>query len=130
MALVSRFCHPLNATSRGNVYLIHSAPHREKPKSTHQWWLVEMRERDTETPVIYARTKGRKNLQIDGVPWVEPDTSRTKPKVLNLQLFSIWDVLWPGLREPHFVKWGAWVAFIAAAVAYLYKLCKDDDDFD
>lgn len=84
-----------------------------------------MKEMDKETPVLYGRTKGRKELEI-GAPWVEADRSRTKPKALPIVISSIWEILWPGVSP---AKWGGWTAVVSALAFFVYKLFKDDDDF-
>lgn len=108
------------------LFLIHKIPDPEGDAKTrhHVWYIVEMSERDTETPIIYARTKLRRKLQIVGVPWVEPDTSRNTPQVLPLEIFSIWNVLYP--NKPEIIV--GWLVVMSGVVGFLYKLCKDDDD--
>ncbi|CAD7923078.1 unnamed protein product [Amoebophrya sp. A120] len=121
------FCRPLNDTGRSQLYLIHAPPDPDNKKALHQWWITEMTPRNPETPILYARTKGRKDLAIATAPWVEPDQTRTKPKPVPIVLYSLWDVLWPGIYEPNPVKWAAWVLFVIAVPLWFYKLCKDDD---
>merc|ERR1739845_48754 len=100
-----------------------------KPR-LHQWWLVEMRDNDKETPILYGRTKGRKNWEITA-PWVEPDMSRKKPQNLPLQVYSIWNVMNPGITPEtlRIEKWLSWVAAIAFLVVFVWKAFRDDDDF-
>jgi len=118
------FCKP-QLPYPSQLYLIHANPNPEVKKSVHQWWLVEMKELDKETPVVLARTKGRKDFSLDA-PWVEPDQTRTKSQALRLMVFSIWDVLWPGQDA---IKWVSWVAFIGFWVLIIHKWWQDDDDF-
>lgn len=86
-----------------------------------------MQDGNEETPLLYARTKGRKSFQIDA-PWVEASKNVEKPRAVPVLVYSIWDVLWPGLKEPNFVKWALWVVWFAVFGGVFWKWLQDDDD--
>jgi len=142
------FCKPKRGPN-SRLFLVHRAPpghvsgwragdmHREpsdyeddvdedgkRKPGHHIWYLVEMNERDTDTPIIYARTKMRKKLEISGVPWVEPDSSRSKPVELPIQLYSIWDILRPD--NPPVIT--GWVITLIGLGVFMYFACKSDDE--
>ena len=108
------FCKPLGG-EKSKLYLMHRAPpeDEEDPKQRkHIWYLVEMTERDTETPLLYARTKKKGKLQIDA-DWVDTDPNFT-PKKMPIALFSIWDLTWPN-------RWEAivgWVVVLGGLVGF------------
>ncbi|CAD7936415.1 unnamed protein product [Amoebophrya sp. A25] len=126
------FCRALNETEGSNVYLIYKEP--QEKKDMHMWYAVEMTPMDPETPLIYARTKGRKDLRLvsEILPWVDPNPEFKKPKTLPIAMYSIWDILWPGVFEPNPIKWILHIIWIVAGVMFLRKYCEEneDDDYD
>ena len=78
------------------------------------------------SPLVLARTKNRKKVTLHGVPWVEADRTRSKPREFTtLQLYSMWMLF----DTPQ--KLGVTVAVgVLSTVLLLRRLCSSKDEFD
>lgn len=100
--------------------LIHTSPDEKK----HLWYLLEMRNDDANSPIIYARSKFRK-FETYRSPWMTVTPGGThKPRDLpGVHIITCWDAF----RFDTPLKWGVTVALIAVTVVY-FKFLRDDDD--
>jgi len=116
------FCSPMN-TSAGaenvRLALVHTSPAEKK----NLWYLIEMRDGDANSPVIYARSKYRKWPTYRS-PWVTVTPGGTiKSKDLpELHLISAWDAF----RFDTPLKWGVTAVLIVLIVFWWRQKEKDD----
>lgn len=114
------FCRPINATQRRDqAVLIHYSPDPKK----HLWYLTELREDDANSPIIFARSKYRKQHTYRS-PWLTVTPGgEVKPRDLpDVHLLSAWDMF----RFDTPLKWGVTVTLVL--LAGLWYMCRRDDD--
>jgi len=115
------FCSPVNKTGQ-NVML--ALVHMSHDPKKHMWYLIEMQDEDANSPVLYARTKFRKQINYR-VPWVTVTPGgEIKPKDLpDAHIFSAWDAF----RFDTPLKWACTVLILGGTVAF-FKFYGSDDD--
>mmetsp|Transcript_26134 Transcript_26134/g.60948 ORF Transcript_26134/g.60948 Transcript_26134/m.60948 type:complete len:220 (-) Transcript_26134:85-744(-) len=116
------FCSPVNTTDKQNkLSLVHYSMDAKK----HMWYLLELRNDDVNSPIIYGRTKYRKQATYR-VPWMTVTAGgENKPRELpDVYIFTAWDAF----RFDTPMKWITAVALVLG-IAYWYKyILKGDDD--
>lgn len=105
-------CSPVNTTAPDvKLALVHTSPADKK----NLWYLLELRDGDANSPVIYARSKFRK-YPAYRVPWMTVTPGgEVKPHDLpEVHLITAWDAF----RFDTPLKWGCTVAVIAGGVLF------------
>jgi len=113
------FCSPLNSSATNvRLALVHTSP---DPKR-NMWYLIEMRDDDANSPIIYARSKFRKSPTYRS-PWVTVTPGgEIKPRDLpDVHIFTAWD----GFRFDTPLKWGVTAGVILSSVAF-FRWCRED----
>eukprot|EP00931_Biecheleriopsis_adriatica_P067367 TRINITY_DN4151_c0_g1_i1.p1 TRINITY_DN4151_c0_g1~~TRINITY_DN4151_c0_g1_i1.p1 ORF type:complete len:240 (+),score=58.92 TRINITY_DN4151_c0_g1_i1:59-721(+) len=87
------------------------------------WYLVEFRDEDANSPIIYARTKLRKNPEYR-VPWltVTPGGDIKPRDLLDAHIITAWDAL----RFDTPLKWGVTAAIVGMIALWCKTKEKDD----
>mmetsp|Transcript_86281 Transcript_86281/g.192951 ORF Transcript_86281/g.192951 Transcript_86281/m.192951 type:complete len:220 (-) Transcript_86281:35-694(-) len=115
------FCSPMNRSAAdARLALVHNSFEGGKK---HLWYLLEMRDNDANSPIIYARSKFRK-APTYRVPWmtVTPGGEIKPHDLKEVYLSSAWDLF----RFDTPAKWVCTVAIIGGA-AYLWRSRKEWD---
>mmetsp|Transcript_62333 Transcript_62333/g.115701 ORF Transcript_62333/g.115701 Transcript_62333/m.115701 type:complete len:221 (-) Transcript_62333:59-721(-) len=116
------FCSPLNTTDKQNkLSLVHYSPDPKK----NLWYLIELRNDDVNSPIIYGRTKYRKQPTYRA-PWTTVTAGgEIKPQELpDVYIFTAWDAF----RFDTPVKWGTTVALVLGVIYWYKYIFKSDDD--
>lgn len=105
------FCSPMNRTSDVKLALVHTSPDGKK----HLWYLLEFRDGDANSPIIYARSKYRK-APTYRCPWMTVTPGgEIKPRDLpDVHLISAWDAF----RFDTPLKWAVTAVLVAGTVAW------------
>eukprot|EP00414_Alexandrium_minutum_P003511 CAMPEP_0113821906 /NCGR_PEP_ID=MMETSP0328-20130328/1974_1 /TAXON_ID=39455 /ORGANISM="Alexandrium minutum" /LENGTH=218 /DNA_ID=CAMNT_0000789841 /DNA_START=5 /DNA_END=661 /DNA_ORIENTATION=+ /assembly_acc=CAM_ASM_000350 len=114
------FCSPMNRTAPdARLALVHASMDGKK----HLWYLLELRDGDANSPIIYARSKFRKSPTYR-VPWmtVTPGGEIKPHDLKEVYLSSAWDAF----RFDTPLKWTVTVALIGGAT-YLWRSRKEWD---
>mmetsp|Transcript_134947 Transcript_134947/g.234621 ORF Transcript_134947/g.234621 Transcript_134947/m.234621 type:complete len:219 (+) Transcript_134947:228-884(+) len=114
------FCSPLNRSSRDvRLALIHTSPAEKK----HLWYLIELRDDDVNSPIIYARSKFRKEITYRS-PWMTVTPGgQIKPRDLkDVHIVTAWDAF----RFDTPLKWGVTVTLVASTVVFFKMRASDD----
>merc|ERR1719378_785109 len=107
------FCSPVNTTGQEvRVALVHTTPADKK----NLWYLLELRDDDANSPVIYARSKFRKAATWRS-PWmtVTPGGEIKATDLPDVYLYTAWDLF----RFDTPLKWGVTAAVIGATVLFV-----------
>mmetsp|Transcript_18576 Transcript_18576/g.38643 ORF Transcript_18576/g.38643 Transcript_18576/m.38643 type:complete len:218 (+) Transcript_18576:24-677(+) len=113
------FCSPMNRTSDVRLALAHTSPDGKK----HLWYLLELRDDDANSPIIYARSKFRKS-QTYRCPWMTVTPGgEIKPRDLpEVHIITAWDAF----RFDTPLKWAVTVALIGVGT-YFWRSRKEWD---
>mmetsp|Transcript_93766 Transcript_93766/g.265163 ORF Transcript_93766/g.265163 Transcript_93766/m.265163 type:complete len:222 (-) Transcript_93766:69-734(-) len=107
------FCGPVNKTRDADVRLalVHTQPAEKK----NLFYLLEMRDGDANSPIIYARSKFRKSETYRS-PWMTVTPGgEVKPKDLKeVHIISAWDAF----RFDTPLKWAVTVVLIVGSVLF------------
>merc|ERR1711904_427801 len=115
-------CGPVNTTApEVRLALLHFSPEEKK----HLWYLLEMRDGDANSPIIYARSKYRKSITYRS-PWVTVTAGgEAKPRDLKaVHIITGWDAF----RFDTPLKWGVTASIVVATVVYFKFIREYDDD--
>lgn len=113
------FCNALNRTdNQARLALVHTSPDERK----NLWYLLELHDEDANSPMIYARSKFRKEPTYRG-PWMTVTPGgEIKPRDLkDVHLITAWDAF----RFDTPLKWGVTVALVAGT-ALVWWARRDD----
>eukprot|EP00928_Gymnodinium_smaydae_P086718 TRINITY_DN71162_c0_g1_i1.p1 TRINITY_DN71162_c0_g1~~TRINITY_DN71162_c0_g1_i1.p1 ORF type:complete len:220 (-),score=56.05 TRINITY_DN71162_c0_g1_i1:187-846(-) len=115
------FCSPANTSAKdARLVLLHIA--REEKKNL--WYLMELRDDDANSPVLYARSKFRKAVTYNS-PWVTvtPGGAVKSRDLPDVYICTAWDLF----RFDTPLKWGVTAALLVGTVL-LYRQYREDDD--
>mmetsp|Transcript_78286 Transcript_78286/g.209271 ORF Transcript_78286/g.209271 Transcript_78286/m.209271 type:complete len:223 (+) Transcript_78286:46-714(+) len=120
----SVLCSPPSGTPGSSVALV---LYSQNPKR-HVWYVVELNDEDANSPVVYGRTKFRKNPHYD-VPWVtHTPGDAVKPKNMDGVFITIsWSLFKMDTPE----KWTTAACLLLGTVASAWACRRsmfDDDD--
>mmetsp|Transcript_62189 Transcript_62189/g.192764 ORF Transcript_62189/g.192764 Transcript_62189/m.192764 type:complete len:218 (+) Transcript_62189:125-778(+) len=112
-------CSPMNRTSDVRLALVHTSPAEKK----NLWYLLELRDGDANSPIIYARSKYRKAPTYRS-PWMTVTPGgEIKPRDLkDVYVGSAWDAF----RFDTPLKWAVTVALVVGG-ALFYRSRKEWD---
>mmetsp|Transcript_56344 Transcript_56344/g.101266 ORF Transcript_56344/g.101266 Transcript_56344/m.101266 type:complete len:220 (+) Transcript_56344:100-759(+) len=114
-------CRPLNTSAAEvRLVLVHSSPDVKR----NLWYLLELRDDDVNSPIVYARTKYRKSATYQ-VPWttVTDGGETMKPRDLkDVYMYTAWDAF----RFDTPMKWGVSATLVGMIVLWCRMKEKDD----
>lgn len=114
------FCSPVNTSARdARLALVHMSPDRKK----NLWYLIEMRDDDANSPIIYARSKFRKEPTYRS-PWmtVTPGGEMKPQDLKDVYMYTAWDAF----RFDTPLKWGVTATLVIGSAA-IFKFGRDSD---